>query len=63
MHFSSTLLLVTLSGLAQAQTPRGFNPSVNTKLDVMFNSTTVKTPGELLSKQSERQFHRQAFPF
>jgi len=52
MHFSSSILVVTLAGIAQAQTPQGFTPSVNNKLDVMFNSTTVNTPGQLLSKQS-----------
>ena len=52
MHFSSQVLVAALAGIAQAQTPRGFKPSVNTKLDVMFNSTAVKSPGELLSKQS-----------
>lgn len=52
MHFSASILVVVLAGIARAQTPRGFQPSVNTKLDVMFNSTTVRTPGELLSKQT-----------
>ncbi|KAF2685326.1 PEBP-like protein [Lentithecium fluviatile CBS 122367] len=52
MHFSSSVFIAALVGIAQAQTPEGFKPSVNTKLDVMFNSTAVKTPGELLSKQT-----------
>jgi hypothetical protein len=55
MHFTSTLLIAAVASLAHAQqatTPKGFTPSVNTKLDVTFNSTAVKTPGELLSKAS-----------
>jgi hypothetical protein len=55
MHITSTILVAALASLAHAQqaaTPKGFSPSVNTKLDVTFNSTSVKTPGELLSKAS-----------
>ncbi|KAF1918703.1 phosphatidylethanolamine-binding protein [Ampelomyces quisqualis] len=49
---SSSLVVAALASCAigQAQTPQGFTPSVNTKLEVFFNSNSVKTPGELLSK-------------
>jgi hypothetical protein len=56
MYITSSIVVAALASIAQAQaqaqTPKGFTPSVNTKLDVIFNSTTVKTPGELLSKAS-----------
>jgi hypothetical protein len=54
MYLASSIVVAALASIAQAQaqTPKGFTPSVNTKLDVIFNSTTVKTPGELLSKAS-----------
>jgi len=50
MYPISFLFVATLVGIAQAQTPSGFSPATNTKLDVIFNTTTVKEPGELLSK-------------
>ncbi|KAF2657142.1 PEBP-like protein [Lophiostoma macrostomum CBS 122681] len=50
MLFISSLLAATLIGIAQAQTPSGFTPNVNAKLDVVFNSTSVSTPGQLLTK-------------
>lgn len=51
MHFFSSLLVAAVAGIAQAQTPQGFSPASNTKLDVIFNTTAVNTPGQLLSKQ------------
>lgn len=53
MYFFSSLLLVALAGFAQAQTPGNFTPQVNTKLEVVFNSTMVNTPGQTLSKASK----------
>lgn len=50
MLFSASFVVAALVGIAQAQTPQGFTPAVNTKLEVMFNSTAVKTPGERLAK-------------
>ncbi|KAF2125511.1 PEBP-like protein [Dothidotthia symphoricarpi CBS 119687] len=50
MYFVPFLFIATLIGYAQAQTPKGFTPSVNTKLKVLFNDTSVKTPGQLLTK-------------
>ncbi|KAF2113528.1 phosphatidylethanolamine-binding protein [Lophiotrema nucula] len=50
MYFTTSVLLAALVSIAQAQTPKGFTPSVNTKLNVMFNTTSVATPGELLPK-------------
>ncbi|KAI8933019.1 hypothetical protein NX059_009668 [Plenodomus lindquistii] len=50
MHVSKSLVAVSLLGLTQAQTPSGFVPQVDTKLDVIFNSTTVDPAGKLLSK-------------
>jgi hypothetical protein len=42
----------TTTPTGQAVTPKGFTPSVNTKLELFFNTTSVKTPGELLAKAS-----------
>ncbi|PVH99266.1 PEBP-like protein [Periconia macrospinosa] len=50
MYFSSSVVVAILAGIAQAQTPQGFKPEVKNKLDVMFNSTMVSKPGQLLSK-------------
>lgn len=50
MYLSSSLLIVALAGFAQAQTPSNFTPQVNTKLEVIFNSTMVNTPGQTLTK-------------
>ncbi|KAJ8110417.1 hypothetical protein OPT61_g6737 [Boeremia exigua] len=52
MYFASSLLVAGLAGLAQAQsvTPAGFTPPANNKLDLYFNSTMVKLPGQLLAK-------------
>ncbi|KAF1954270.1 PEBP-like protein [Byssothecium circinans] len=50
MHYSSSLLVAALLGVAQAQTPPGFKPEAKNKLEVMFNSTSVNRPGQLLSK-------------
>ena len=52
MFFASALVAVALAGVSRAQTPDGFTPVVNTKLDVMFNSTAVTEPGQQLSKAS-----------
>ncbi|KAF2191946.1 PEBP-like protein [Zopfia rhizophila CBS 207.26] len=50
MLFVSSLLLAALVGVSRAQTPEGFTPSVETKLDVMFNGTVLNTPGQQLTK-------------
>lgn len=50
---SSFVLLAAMASMVHAQsaqTPKGFTPAVNTKLELFFNSTSVKTPGELLPK-------------
>lgn len=54
MYITSSMVVAALAScaVAQAQTPKGFTPSVNTKLELFFNSTSVKTAGELLSKAS-----------
>jgi hypothetical protein len=62
MYIASSLLVAALATGAfaqgnggkggQATTPKGFTPSVNTKLELFFNTTSVKTPGELLPKAS-----------
>lgn len=43
---ASSVLVAALAGIAQAQTPQGFKPSVTNKLDVMFNSTMVAKAGQ-----------------
>ena len=45
---STTALL--LAALATAQTPPGFSPTVNAKLELMFASKSVATPGQALTK-------------
>lgn len=50
MYISSSLVVAALASMAHAQTPRGFTPAVNTKLELFFNTTSVRTPGELLPK-------------
>ncbi|KAF2467822.1 PEBP-like protein, partial [Lindgomyces ingoldianus] len=51
MLFTTAFLVAaTMVGVSQAQTPTGFTPSVKTKLDVLFNSTAVNTPGQQLTK-------------
>jgi RecA/RadA recombinase len=53
MYISASLLIAALAGIAHAETPAGFTPQVNTKLDVMFNSTMVNTGGEQLAKNGK----------
>jgi phosphatidylethanolamine-binding protein len=53
MHFYSSLLAAALAVLAQAQTPPNFSPQVDVKLEVLFNSTAVNTPGQILTKTGE----------
>jgi phosphatidylethanolamine-binding protein (PEBP) family uncharacterized protein len=52
MYISSSIAVVALASMAyaQSQTPKGFKPAVDTKLELFFNTTSVKTPGELLPK-------------
>ncbi|KAF2269313.1 PEBP-like protein [Lojkania enalia] len=50
MYITSSALFAALVSFAQAQTtPQGFSPSVNTMLPVIFNSTSVSTPGQQLT--------------
>jgi phosphatidylethanolamine-binding protein (PEBP) family uncharacterized protein len=64
MYYTSSLLAaaVTLLSVAQAQTPPGFKPKVTTKLNVMFNSTAVTTPGQLLAKSAAASMPQIALP-
>jgi hypothetical protein len=50
MHFSTSVLVAGLFGLAQAQVPSGFTPQATTKLEVIFNTTMVQTAGQQLAK-------------
>lgn len=50
MQFSTPLILALMVWLVRAQTPAGFTPRVNTKLEVDFNATAVKTAGQELEK-------------
>ncbi|KAL7775983.1 hypothetical protein CFE70_006395 [Pyrenophora teres f. teres 0-1] len=50
MHFSTAFAVVALAGLAQAQVPAGFKPSVNTKLEVIYNSSMIMEAGQLFGK-------------
>ncbi|KAF9737387.1 hypothetical protein PMIN03_000927 [Paraphaeosphaeria minitans] len=62
MHFSKGLIVVAAVGVAQAQTPKGFTPAAKAQLDVIFNSTKVNTPGELLSKAATASQPQLALP-
>jgi len=52
MRLPVFLLTATLATIGLAQTPLGFTPKSNTKLEVIFNTTMVGLPGQLLSKAS-----------
>ena len=53
MHLNYSLFLAALASIAHAEsTPRGFKPSTDAKLEVLFGSTAVSTPGQLLTKAS-----------
>lgn len=47
MFFSPAALIpaLFLTGLASAQTPEGFTPEVTAKLDIIFGTKAVDTPG------------------
>ncbi|OAG04731.1 PEBP-like protein [Paraphaeosphaeria sporulosa] len=62
MHFSKGLVVAAAVGIAQAQTPKGFTPAAKAQLDVIFNSTKVSTPGELLSKAATASQPQLALP-
>ncbi|KAF2702833.1 PEBP-like protein [Pleomassaria siparia CBS 279.74] len=62
MLFAPSLLVVALVGAVQAQTPSGFKPAAQKQLDVIYNSTSVKTPGELLSKAATANQPQIALP-
>jgi hypothetical protein len=53
MYLSTPVLVAALASIAHAQTPPSFTPQVNTKLEVIFNSTMVNTGGEQLAKAGE----------
>jgi hypothetical protein len=53
MYFSAFVIVATLVGIVQAQTPSGFTPEVDTKLEVIFNSTTINTAGQQVAKACE----------
>ena len=53
MLFTALTSLV-LAGIAFAQTPEGFTPSINKTLDVYYGSTYI-TPGLLIKKSSKNQ--------
>ncbi|KAH6638935.1 phosphatidylethanolamine-binding protein [Boeremia exigua] len=52
MYLATSLFVAGLAGLAQAQsvTPAGFTPAAMNKLDVYFNTTIVRIPGQVLPK-------------
>ncbi|KAF2448922.1 PEBP-like protein, partial [Karstenula rhodostoma CBS 690.94] len=62
MHFSKGLVVAAAVGVAQAQTPKGFTPAATAQLDVIYNSTKVSTPGELLSKAATASQPQLALP-
>ena len=54
MKASQILSTAGLAAVALAQTPPGFTPSVETKLEVTFGSKRVSEPGEAFTKPGER---------
>jgi phosphatidylethanolamine-binding protein (PEBP) family uncharacterized protein len=53
MYITSSFVLAAVASMVHAQsaqTPKGFTPAAMTKLELFFNTTSVKTPGELLPK-------------
>jgi phosphatidylethanolamine-binding protein len=50
MQFKNLAHVALLAGLASAQTPAGFVPKVEAKLDVIFGTKAVATPGTALTK-------------
>jgi hypothetical protein len=59
MYFTTSLVAAALAAFTQAQsvTPSGFTPSASSKLDVIFNSTMVMTPGQMLTKAGKSTGH------
>ncbi len=47
---TTVLLLASLVSAQTAQTPPGFAPAVNAKLEIIFGSKAVATPGQALTK-------------
>ncbi|XP_014559820.1 hypothetical protein COCVIDRAFT_90984 [Bipolaris victoriae FI3] len=50
MFFSTSILAIAIAGLVQAQAPPGFTPEAANKLEVIFNSTMIDTPGQLIPR-------------
>ena len=53
MKASQILSTAGLAAVALAQTPPGFTPSVETKLEVTFGSKRVSEPGEAFTRPGE----------
>ncbi|KAI0598836.1 phosphatidylethanolamine-binding protein [Biscogniauxia sp. FL1348] len=52
---AAAAMLLILAGLSAAQTPEGFEPAVEAKLDVTFGTKAVETPGTALTKAETAQ--------
>ena len=50
MKVSQIISTASLAAVSLAQTPPGFTPSVETKLEVIFGSKAVATPGDAFTK-------------
>ncbi|KNG46119.1 pebp-like protein [Stemphylium lycopersici] len=50
MYFFISLIVATFVSFVLAQTPAGFTPQTNNKLEVIFNSTMVNKPGQKMAK-------------
>ncbi|KAI1491394.1 phosphatidylethanolamine-binding protein [Biscogniauxia mediterranea] len=48
-------MLLLFAGLSGAQTPEGFEPAVEAKLDITFGTKAVETPGTALTKAETAQ--------
>ncbi|KAK3942554.1 phosphatidylethanolamine-binding protein [Diplogelasinospora grovesii] len=47
---SAAAILLTVAGLASAQTPPGFSPEVTARLEIIFGTKSVMTPGQSMTK-------------
>ena len=53
MKASQIISTAGLAAVSLAQTPPGFTPSVETKLEVTFGTKTVSEPGEAFTRPGE----------
>lgn len=50
MYLFVSLIVAIFASFVLAQTPAGFAPQTNNKLEIIFNSTMVNKPGQKMAK-------------